>query len=71
MRGRLFAIAFSVAALMSPELGAGFGFTAGPQIEERMGSEYGSEYYNRSAERCRIVVVKDRRGRRVRVRRCL
>jgi hypothetical protein len=61
-------VGFSLAALMSPAWG--FGFTAGPQIEERMGSEYGSEYYYRNAERCRVVVVKDRKGRRIKERRC-
>jgi len=58
----------SLAALVSPA--SGFGFTVGPQIEERMGSEYGSEYYYRNTERCRVVVMMDRKGRRVKVRRC-
>ena len=65
---RLLIAGVSLAALVSPALG--FGFTAGPYIEERMGSEYGSEYYYRNTERCRVVVMKDRNGRRVRVRRC-
>jgi hypothetical protein len=65
---RLLIAGLSLAALVSPALG--FGFTAGSQIEERMGSEYGSEYYYRNTERCRVVVMKDRKGRRVKVRRC-
>jgi len=65
---RLLIAGLSLAALMSPA--SGFGFTAGPQIEERMGSEYGSEYYYRNMERCRVMVMKDRKGRRVKVRRC-
>jgi hypothetical protein len=67
---RLFIAGLSLAAFVSPALGFGFGFTAGPQIEERMGSEYGSEYYYRNRERCRAVVMKDREGRRVKLRRC-
>jgi len=70
MRGRLLITGLSLTALVSPALG--FGFTAGPQIEERMGSEYGSEYYyrNTTTERCRVLMMKDRKGRRVKVRRC-
>jgi len=68
MHGSLLIAGLSLAALVSPALG--FGFTAGPQIEERMGSEYGSEYYYRNAEQCRVVMMKDRKGRRVKVRRC-
>ena len=68
MRGSFLVAGLSLAALVSPALG--FGFTAGPQIEERMGSEYGSEYYYRNAERCRVLVMKDRKGRHVKVRRC-
>src|SRR4051812_47431252 len=62
MRGKLFLVAVSLTALISPAWG--FGFTVGPQIEERFGSEYGSEYYYRNVEHCRVVVVKDRKGRR-------
>ena len=68
MRGSFLVAGLSLTALLSPALG--FGFTAGPHIEERMGSEYGSEYYYRNAEQCRVVVMKDRKGRRVKVRRC-
>lgn len=55
-------------ALASPAWG--FGLTLGPQIEERFGSEYGSEYYYRDKARCRLVVMKDRRGHLVKVKRC-
>lgn len=41
MRFRLLVAALALATLMSPAWS--FGFTTGPQIEERMGSEYGSE----------------------------
>jgi hypothetical protein len=68
MRVKLLVAVISLSALTSPAWS--FGFTAGAQIEERMGSEYGSEYYDRNAERCRVVVMKDRKGRRVKVRRC-
>jgi hypothetical protein len=69
MRGRLLIAAVWLAAAMSPAWS--FGFTAGPQIEERFGSEYGSEYYyRRNTERCRFVIVKDRKGRHVKIRRC-
>jgi hypothetical protein len=68
MGGKLLVAVISLSALASPAWS--FGFTAGAQIEERMGSEYGSEYYYRNAERCRVVVMKDRKGRRVKVRRC-
>ena len=69
MRGRLLiAAALPLAALMSSA--SGFGFSVGPQIEERMGSDYGSEYYYRTRERCRVVVTKDRKGRRLKLRRC-
>ena len=40
-------LALGTIMLASPAWAAGFGFTAGPQIEERMGSEYGAEYYYR------------------------
>jgi hypothetical protein len=66
--------------LSGPALAQGFGF--GIPVEERMGSEYGSEYYNRlygpreqlqkpraSSPRCRTKVVETRSGPR-RVRRC-
>jgi hypothetical protein len=67
MLAKLFLAGFAL-ALASPAWG--FGFTIGPQTEERFGSEYGSEYYYRDKERCRVVVVKDRRGRLVKVKRC-
>ena len=67
MRGKLL-LALSALVLTSPAWG--FGFTLGPPTEERFGSEYGAEYYHRHTERCRLVVVKDRKGRRVKVRRC-
>jgi hypothetical protein len=63
-----FLLALTMVTLTSPAWA--FGFTVGPQIEEKFGSEYGSEYYNRKTERCRIVVVKDRNGRRRKVTRC-
>jgi hypothetical protein len=67
MRGSLF-LALSALLLASPAWG--FGFTVGPQIEERFGSEYGAEYYYREKERCRVVTKKDRHGRRIKVKRC-
>jgi hypothetical protein len=48
MRGKLMLIAM---ARVSYIASLGFGFTAGPQIEERFGSEYGSEYYHRLRHR--------------------
>ena len=69
MRARLLLGVVMLTVLICPA--SGFGITAGPQIEERFGSEYGSEYFYRNAERCRLVVVKDRRGRRIKVKRCL
>ena len=66
MGGKLSLIAVFVASVGSTAWG--FGFTVGPQVEERYGSEYGSEYYYR--DRCRVIVVKDRRGRPRKVTRC-
>jgi hypothetical protein len=66
MRTALIPVLF--AAMLSPAWG--FGFTAGPPIEEHFGSDYGAEYYYRNAERCRVVVVKGRHGHRVKVKRC-
>jgi hypothetical protein len=66
MRTALIPVVF--VAMLSPAWG--FGFTAGPPIEEHFGSDYGAEYYHRNAERCRVVVVKGRHGHRVKVKRC-
>ena len=68
MRGRIVLVALSLAALVSPAWG--FGFTAGAPVEERFGSDAGPESYYRNAERCRTVVIKDRKGHRIRVKRC-
>ena len=68
MRGRLFVAVVLLAAAMWPAWG--FGLTFGPQIEERFASEYGSEYYYPHAERCRVEIVKNRQGRRIKVGRC-
>jgi hypothetical protein len=69
-----FKVATAVGTMMlaTPVWSAGFGFTAGPQIEERMGSEYGAEYYYRHSKeaqpqrRCRTVRVKTAQGHLVR-----
>jgi hypothetical protein len=65
--------------LTGPALAQGIGF--GPPIEERMGSEYGAEYYDRlygpraqqherrPSTRCRTKVIETRSGLR-RVTRC-
>ena len=61
--------------LATPVWSAGFGFTAGAQIEERMGSEYGAEYHYRQSNearprsRCRTTRVKTPSGHH-RVGRC-
>jgi len=47
-----------------------FGFTVGAPIEERSGSDPGAQSYVPAVDRCRLVVLKDRHGRRVKVRRC-
>jgi len=67
MRNRCLLAGFLFLALLSPAWS--FGFTAGPQIEEHFGSEYGSEYY-KNGWRCRVVVMKDRHGHRFKIKRC-
>jgi hypothetical protein len=58
-------------ALTAPATPAwSFGFTVGAPIEERSGSDPGAQPPVPPADRCRLVVVKDRHGRRVKVRRC-
>jgi hypothetical protein len=68
-------IALGAVLLAAPTWAAGFGVTAGPQIEERMGSEFGAEYYYRQSNearprlRCQTTRVKTPTGHH-RVRRC-
>src|SRR3954447_4757071 len=45
----MFAVLLGAMVTMGPAAAGGFGFTAGAPIEERMGSEYGAEYYHRDA----------------------
>jgi hypothetical protein len=67
-----FALAMGAMVAAAPGSAAGFGFTAGPPVEERMGSEYGAEYYHRNsrvAPHCRTIRVKTPSGVQ-RLRRC-
>ena len=46
-RAALAVIAATAVAWATPAPTAGFGFTAGPQLEERLGGDYGPEYYEK------------------------
>jgi hypothetical protein len=55
--------AFGTVMLAAPAVAGGIGFTVGPPIEERMGSEYGAEYSDRDSR----VAESQRHGRAIRV----
>jgi hypothetical protein len=64
---RFILLTISLTALATPAWS--FGFTAGAPIEEASGSDPGAQPY-RPVDRCHLVVVRDRHGRRVKIRRC-
>jgi hypothetical protein len=80
MRAALAVIAATAVTWATPAPAAGFGFTAGPQLEERLGGDYGPEYYEKqygsrsrprepqASARCRSANVKSQsRSRQIRV----
>lgn len=64
----MFAFEFGAMMMAVPATAAGIGFTVGAPIEERMGSEYGAEYYYRDSKAAqpqphdRTIRVKTRSG---------
>ena len=65
---KAFAFALALAGFATPA--PGFGFTFGTPLEERVGGDYGPEYYRAlQAKRCHTVRIKTRDGIR-RVKRC-
>jgi hypothetical protein len=58
-------------ALTAPATPAwSFGVSVGAPIEERSGSDPGAQPPVPRLDRCHLVLVKDRHGRRVKARRC-